>query len=299
VHCRSCPWQDALDLLEQAQAKEAAANSLSLQPTDAARSSRRSTSMSGFYITRYAFHGNKHFVMLVLERGAVASGSGTVIVVRPSTGRSVKFKPVRYLVLSSLRLFQYDHPAEMTLLLVGAQDIRERYRLVERVEDVHELWEALYEEGFQEDENGAQLRYNYHHLLTGSVLNVWSRIESHYAVLNGRMAPAVEGVTVKRYTMRVARATIGGAASEEAKSTDAQRAVGSPSYSTSVAVAGSLAVSPVPVLQAVQQEGERGDAARGDALNLVGIWIPQPRIKEVLALLRTQRTEMEKGEGAV
>jgi hypothetical protein len=246
--------------------------------------------MSGFYITRYAFHGNKHFVMLVLERGAVASGSGTVIVVRPSTGRSVKFKSVRYLVLSSLRLFQYDHPPEMTLLLMGAQDVRERYRLVERVEDVHELWEALYEEGFQEDEDGAQLRYNYHHLLTGSVLNVWSRIESHYAVLNGRMAPAVEGVTVKRYTMRVARATIDGAASEEAKSANAQGAVGSPSYGMSVAVVGSLAVSPVPVLQAVQQEGERGDGARGEALNLVGIWIPQPRIKEVLALLRTQRT---------
>jgi hypothetical protein len=250
--------------------------------------------MSGFYITRYAFHGNKHFVMLVLERGAVASGSGTVIVVRPSTGRSVKFKSVRYLVQSSLRLCQYDHPPEMTLLLVGAQDIRERYRLVERVEDVHELWEALYEEGFQEDEDGAQLRYNYHHLLTGSVLNVWSRIESLYAVLNGRMAPAVEGVTVKRYTMRVARATIDGA-----KSADVQGAVGSPSYGMNVAVAGSLAVSPVPVLQTVQQDGEPGDAARGEALNLVGIWIPQPRIKEVLALLRTQRAETEEGEGAV
>jgi hypothetical protein len=274
VPCRSCTWEEALRQLEQARTEEAASNSYSMQPTDAARSFRRNASMSGFYMTRNAFQG-KHFVALILEKSAVASRGTTVIIVRPTTGRNETQK----------------------------QDVRDKFKLIPKPEDARKMWEALYEESCQPDASGAQRRYFYHNLLAGSVLDVWSRIESYYTVLNGRAPQTSEGnTTVKRYTMRIARVTVGGAVTaedvktEEAKGADVESVVVSPSKRRGRTVAGSLVASPVPALKAVQQESEHS-ASGGDALNLVGIWIPQPRIKEVLALLRIQRAEMEKGNG--
>lgn len=196
------------------------------------------------------------------------------------------------------------------------QTLRDKFRSVLKVEDARAIWQQQFDEGCRPNAYGVVPRYLPHHLLTGAVLRVWSRIEAHYAVLNNHAAAYSEG-GAKKYTMRIARVTLGGDAAADALAdagTSSSSVSGpalktlSPAVSpmrlqTSRSPAGSPVGSGRDRRAQVQGKGSlaatvpagadeaKAAGAKEAALSLVGIWIPQPRIKEVLAMLEEQRAK--------
>lgn len=168
-------------------------------------------------------------------------------------------------------------------------------------------------------------RYLLHHLLTGSVLAVWSRIEKVYDEYNTGHANSSShsGASTgqKRFAMRIARVVLSSSSSSQDSSEVIQQGAStSPTTNTahdsdsiihsisttqsptkrnspraanntiltSPAAKASLVASPTtktPINASISQTDIT-------ALSLVGIWVPATRIKEVLRALRKHQQEI-------
>lgn len=169
-------------------------------------------------------------------------------------------------------------------------------------------------------------RYLLHHLLTGSVLAVWSRIEKVYDEYNtghtNSSSHSGASTGQKRFAMRIARVVLSSSSSSQDSSEVIQqgastspttntahdsdsithsisstqsptkcnspRAAGN-TMITSPAAKASLVASPtskMPIHASISQTDVT-------ALSLVGIWVPATRIKEVLRALRKHQQEIK------
>lgn len=164
------------------------------------------------------------------------------------------------------------------------------------------MWEQQYEEAGLEGDNGHARRYLLHHLLTGSVLAVWSKIEAVYALYNSWNAGTnTEGQ--KRFAMRIARVSIKNPLSATCLSpTSSSRATGnklsqlsqSSQQSANKSVKSSKGGKEGSQQSSSQQQQEVKEMRTVEEeekvnISLVGIWVPATRIGEVLKALKVQR----------
>jgi len=186
----------------------------------------------------------------------------------------------------------------MLTFLAFPQSFRDKYEPLTNRRRAEELWQAQYAEAGQETESGGGARrYLLHHLLTGSVLAVWGRIEAVYDMYNSAMAQA--GAGTKRFAMRIARIVLSDgplAASDTATAPASALQVGlSPAHARSPKASAHL-VSPKNTPNKTRSPGVSSPSlslASSSAMaivapqrSLVGIWVPATRIKEVLRALR-------------
>lgn len=171
----------------------------------------------------------------------------------------------------------------MECLRIPLQSFREKYRLLSKPAEAKKRWEELYEEGGRANERGVVVRDLHHHLLTGSILNIWSYVERFFVELNAKAeAAAALGYTPKKYTVRIARATLGSGTTPTAAVGDSNGSGVTPSKRAARSSAMSPAKSPLGK--------DRAGLGNPAALSLVGIWIPPERIDEVLAMLHAAQT---------
>lgn len=154
------------------------------------------------------------------------------------------------------------------------QSFKEKYEPLTSLQKAEKLWRAQYDEAGVEGEGGVARRYLLHHLLTGSVLAVWSRIEAVYEVYNSYQ-DATNGSGHKKFAMRIARIVLnnteaapGKQALSPAKSSSRSRASSEVATPSSSQISSLSAIIPAPVN------------------SLVGIWVPSTRIKEVVRTLK-------------
>lgn len=175
-----------------------------------------------------------------------------------------------------------------------SQSFRDKYEPLTNLRRAEQLWQAQYDEAGQETKDGGGARrYLLHHLLTGSVLAVWGRIEAVYDMYNTAMAQA--GAGTKRFAMRIARIVLSdaplsaaaiaasaleGALSPHQVSSPKAATMKSPK-STPSKIRSPAVSSPSPSLAS-----SSATAIVAPQRSLVGIWVPATRIKEVLRALR-------------
>jgi len=150
----------------------------------------------GFFLTRNTYQG-KHFVVYVPETGPMQRRPHSVTIMRPTTGRNQMERAVR------TYLYRQQHYYESAVILTARGVLQlffEKYRTLS-VEEARVLWMEQHEptSNSSTSEN-ANSRYLHHHLLTGSVLSIWSVIQNVYDRFN---------IGNKwKYAIRVARVTI-------------------------------------------------------------------------------------------
>ena len=181
-------------------------------------------------------------------------------------------------------------------ILVSFQHLKEKYRPLPDLKEARRLWEQQYDEAGQAGDNGLARRYLLHHLLTGSVLAVWSKIEAVYALYNSWNAgTSSEGQ--KRFALRIARVSIktplSGADSPSSPPGKGASKVHAKLSQQSQQSSQSLQS---PKSSKSGKEGSQGSSiqqqdggAEEEAQSLVGVWVPATRIAEVLKALKQQR----------
>jgi len=167
---RTVEWEDSLLKLESANHVE-----LDEVEVSAAKSAKRSSSSSsavpnGYYITRNAYQGN-YFVMLVADSVPLSASLGKtkVTIYRPTSGR-----------------WQFE-----------IAQLKEKYRSATK-DEAKKLWNKILTDTPLSD------RIIKHHLLTGSVLNVWNMVERAYAAYDNQHSISSRST----FTVRVARAQV-------------------------------------------------------------------------------------------
>lgn len=169
----------------------------------------------------------------------------------------------------------------------SVQSLKEKYRPLADLKEARRLWDQQYEESGQPGDNGLARRYLLHHLLTGSVLAVWSKIEAVYAMYNSWNANTTTE-TQKRFALRVARVCINTAGPDGAS--DSQSPVGKGANKAHAKLSQQSSKSSKSSKEGSQsQTSQLESSASAESQSLVGIWVPATRIGEVLKALKKQR----------
>lgn len=209
--CRGCSWSEVTSHYTADEDDDAAQTSKTgLVETPQSGGAVTRKVAHGFFVTRNSYQG-KHFVLYVPESGPMQRRPHSVTIMRPTTGRNQMERAVCTVSLSMATCVLYccltygGHCVLFCLLLSCLPQLFfEKYRAAMSLEEARCLWTEQHEptnsSSSSSSSENANSRYLHHHLFTGSVLSIWSVIQSVYDRFNAG--------NKWKYAIRVARVTL-------------------------------------------------------------------------------------------